>query len=222
MTEEVKALADGIVSADDPVTLAELLRRLLATTVPERLVLRYHPLGFVDLPLDTKPVDVSRRLPTRATVHIWHPAVSRAEAEPPICHAHGWHLTSTVLSGSVGNQAYDVQLAADGNLCLYEILYTGDTSVSRRTDVTCTATPVAAVFHRAGATYQIAADAYHASVLDGDELVITAMASDNMRPAPALAIRPRSMPGELRYDRQPLPDYEKKVVIGDMLAVLNR
>lgn len=216
--ETTRALARSLLAGAQCDSLRAQLLSYLTRTNPADILLRYHPLGFLDLPLDTDSIEQSHRLDVRATMHIWHPGVSRPADHLPLCHAHGWELRSTVLEGTIGNQEFEVEEPADGGYPIYSISYEEDVSISTRTARGCHASRSSvARYYSRGDTYLISGSTYHTTVLDPASIVITAMVSNNRTPSIASTVHVPDTPAEIRYRRTVLAHQPRGRVIRDLV-----
>ncbi|MFF7547669.1 hypothetical protein ACFZCU_29140 [Streptomyces canus] len=199
--------------------IAQTTRRLVAHADAEDLVARWHPLGFIDIPV-SEGAPAAHRRSTHTTIHVWHPEFSRPEDPPDICHSHGWHLDSVVLHGSFVNETYDVEASAAAPYLLYEVSYGSDASISRATGRRVTARIGSEERLQQGTRYQIPAELFHWTRAHGDDLVITVMSSSSFTGKAPMTVRSVGSPPARTYQRTPCPSRVQKSVFEDILIRL--
>jgi hypothetical protein len=124
-----------------------------------------HPLGFLCLPI------VRDDSPEGVCLHYWSGAGGTPDLTTSPYHCHRWQLLSHVLAGSVGNLRVD--LTPGGRYRLFEVISKGRNDELRPTDRLTDIRYAEPEFHRAGETYELAAGAFHASVMSGGEVAVT-------------------------------------------------
>jgi hypothetical protein len=209
LTEEMESVFhDG--GNRDP--LSKLALRHL--TGDHEVVMLWHPLGFIDIPL-------VRDDRIKMVIHVWHPNFSRRQEPPQICHSHGWHLISTVLTGAFENWSFGIDANANGRHQVYQISYDRAASISTVTDHIVDAERTARERLVEGQTYRIPSDSYHWSH-SGDNIVVTAMYADLTNATPGRAIWKRSHAIEYRYVRQQCERSAASAIRRDVIAALKR
>lgn len=186
------------IGGDTTSTVAALLRRLLTEDPPE--LAQWHPLGFIDIPLN-RDRSTALRQREHATVHVWHPRLSRPQLPQHACHSHGWRLRSHVLHGRFNNETYHVTERPSGDHVLYEVSYNDGISRSVSTDVRVESVLARTDNIEAGTIYEIPRDAFHWTRQSTDDLVITAMMSSALSGQPPRNVRSRPCLPEYTYAR---------------------
>jgi hypothetical protein len=206
-------LADAI-SRDERDRIAVLLRRLL--TGDKLPVVQWHPLGFIDILLHRDRASALRQR-ERATIHVWHPRLSRPQLPRHTCHSHGWHLRSHVLYGQFHNETYEVTSVPGGDHLLYEVSYESGVSRSMSTDERVTVRLTETELLQAGIVYEIPHYAYHWTRPDDDDLVITAMVGSALSGQPPRNVRAMPCQSEYTYSRAAVSESERRQIFDDIL-----
>lgn len=199
--------------------VAQVTRRLVARADAEDLVARWHPLGFIDIPI-SEGVAAARRKSSHTTIHVWHPEFSRPQDPPDICHSHGWHLDSVVLHGSFVNETYDVEVDEAAPYMLYEVSYGASVSISQSTGRRVTVRIGNEERMQQGRRYQIPAEFFHWTRTSGDDLVITVMSSSSFTGKSPMIVRSAESRRAHEYERTFCSNGVRKTVFKDILSRL--
>jgi len=201
-----QAFQDGVRYKD----IRHLVLLYLSSPIPS-IDCRWHPLGFIDIPL------TQRSSLTKLSIHVWHPRFSKAQKPYQICHSHGWHLSSIVLTGSLQNEIFEVQDNPRGHARIHEIGYHGSTSYSSATSRRVTAAIAETEQYSIGDTYTLPSDQYHWTSTP-NSLLVTLMCSDLTHETQSYVVWPWSQQSVYRYDRETCSPDVKREIISDVIA----
>ncbi|MFE9643616.1 hypothetical protein ACFYO0_05570 [Streptomyces sp. NPDC006365] len=199
--------------------VAQAARRLVACADAQELVARWHPLGFIDIPISEGAAAACRKS-THTTIHVWHPEFSRPQDPPDVCHSHGWHLDSVVLYGSFVNETYDVEADAAAPYTLYEVSYGAGVSISQSTGRRVTVRIENEERIQQGTRYQIPAEFFHWTRTNSDDLVITVMSSGGFTGKSPMTVRSADSRLTYEYERKFCSSGVRKTVFQDILSRL--
>jgi hypothetical protein len=199
--------------------IRQLIRRFIADSGPVDLHAVWHPLGFIDIPLAGGTRSAMRQ-GQRATLHVWHPELTRPQSPQHVCHSHGWHLHSYVVHGSFLNEVYSVTPSSGATHMLYEVAYAAGVSRSTSTGQLVGVDLVDAKTMPPGSYYEIPSTTYHWTRHTGDELTVTAMGSTQLSGEPPRNVRAIPCEPEYKYARIDLGNGERRRLYNDLVDIL--
>lgn len=117
----------------------------------------WHPLGFIK----SKIMDVANR---QIRLHIWPRDEKKFQHPQWMIHDHIFNLNSWVLKGEVLNTLYDITQSEDYDHCLYSVLYDGEKSILKKTNVNVKVSESSRNVIKDGGKYNIPAKTLHSTI----------------------------------------------------------
>jgi len=179
-----------------------------------KIIFKYHPLGFVSSILGSPSLNVNIRL------HIWNQIGSIQDFELQI-HNHKFELCSYVLLGSITNITYDIQKEKDALGRLYEIEYTDNASNMKQAKSNVKIHELDRRTIIEGEFYSVLPGQFHQSI-SNDHYTATIVRTENLRKEAPLVYSKGEYANPLPYERDVLDNEMNKRLITELFERLSK
>jgi hypothetical protein len=210
LTEWLK-IKDMILESSDIKELSEILIPLLKK---EKLIGKYHPLGFYSFNLCKLSENENIRL------HIWKNKSALQNSELLI-HNHIFNFKSLVLLGKIKNYNYKIYKDLEKNGYLYEVNYSTNGSILKPLDKGYNLINESIQEIEQGNYYQLHYDKFHKSENDIDDICATLLYTNDVSQDKPMVFSPEFKGNEIYYNRIVVTLDDQNEILEELIKKIN-